>query len=143
MLIHFWHSLLDMPKKDEDWHIKDIKAETIEFEEARGIIEKWSELSDIVYTHTRAKWGGHKNFKFPMSPVFYVTGVFYMIPKYSLRYLFFRHVAKKIGSKSKIREVRNPSRLEKLKHIAEKYDLDSERFIQEVKKTLKWWPLLY
>ncbi len=131
-----------MPKKDEDWHINDIKDETLEFYQAKGLIEKWSELSDVVYTCTRANWGGYKNIKFQFSMPMYFYGLIYMIPKYSLRWLFFKYVAKKSGSNCKIREVRNPRKAEKLKHIAKKYNLEPNIFIQKTEETLKWWFLL-
>lgn len=143
MLINTWHTILDMPKKDLDWHINDIKEEIIELEEAKGLIEKWSELSDIIYTCTRANWSGYKDVKFPFSRTKYFYGSIYMIPKYSLRWLFFRHVAKKSGANCKIREVRNPTKIEKLKHIAEKYNIDPNVFTKNAEETLKWWFLLY
>lgn len=53
-IINKWHSVLDMPKKDYYWHQADVLEELREFKEAKGLINKWSELSDVAYTYTRA-----------------------------------------------------------------------------------------
>lgn len=142
MLINLWHSILNMPKMDKEWHIADIKDETLEYEEAVTFLEKWSELSDIVYTCTRAKWSGH-DLKFPFPFRIYIWGALYMIPKYSFRWIFYRYIVWEMGSKVKITEVRNPKKIEKLEGIAKKYNLDPEIFVSYAKKTLAWWPLLY
>src|SRR3989344_5053399 len=70
-LIESWHSLLNMPKHDLAWHTEDIADEFEEFKEARGFIDKWSELSDVAYTYTRAQWSGHKNVEFPFKIIIF------------------------------------------------------------------------
>jgi len=59
MIFTIWHNLSRMEKHDLLWYKKDIADELEEYKEANGFIEKWSELSDIVYTYTRAKWFGY------------------------------------------------------------------------------------
>ena len=66
-IINKWHNKLDMPKHDLEWHKQDVDDEYTEYKEAVGIIYKWSELSDVVYTYTRASWSGHTDIKFPFS----------------------------------------------------------------------------
>lgn len=56
-IINKWHSILDMPKKDYHWHQTDVQEELKELEEAEGLVNKWSELSDVAYTSTRARSG--------------------------------------------------------------------------------------
>ncbi|MBI2627389.1 hypothetical protein HYW72_00475 [Candidatus Nomurabacteria bacterium] len=141
-LINKWHSILNMPKKDLGWHKEDISDELQEFKEARGLINKWSELSDIVYTYTRARWSGHKTIEYPLDKIRFFVGLIYMFPKYTLRWRFFRALGEKIDKSIKITEVRNPKKIEKLEHIAKKYNLDPIMFKNEANKLMKKWIFL-
>src|SRR3989344_1436986 len=150
-IIHKWHSILDMPKNDFAWHQKDISDELEELEEARGLINRWSELSDVVYTYTPADRGRrtnkkktplHKTIKYPLSKISFFIGLFYMLPKYTLRWRFFRVLGKKIDKNVKITEVRNPKKIEKLKIIALKHNIDPEKLITEANKLMKRWIFL-
>jgi len=138
MIIHLWHSMIDMPKKDIDWHRKDISDELTELAEAKGFVNIWSEFSDVAYTYTRAKWSGHK-MKRPINLFLLNIGFLYMIPKYTLRWHFYRLVGKKFDKKLELREVRNPKKIEKLKHIAGKYNLDPDKFQERCVKLAKYW----
>ena len=96
-IINKWHSMLDMPKKDFGWHQNDVAEELQELKESKGFIHKWSELSDVVYTFTRARWSGHENIKYPLGKISFWVGLLYMFPKYTLRWKFYRVLGKKIG----------------------------------------------
>ena len=89
MFINLWHTILDMPKYDEEWHRQDIEDELKELRGAKGFLDTWSEKSDLVYTYTRAKWSGHHNIIFPKGKLDFLIGLVYMFPKYTLRWLFF------------------------------------------------------
>ena len=65
-----------------------------------------------------------------------------MFPKYTLRWRFFNTLGKKFDKKLEIKEVRNPKKIEKLKNIAQKYDLDPARFQIEAEKLMKRWLFL-
>lgn len=123
-----WHSLLDMEQKDEAWHIEDVADEMVELSEASGFIDRWSEYSDVVYTVTRARRGGYE-LKSPLKRRQFLYGSIYMFPKYSSRWLFFNRAGRKLGAKRKVTEVRNPQKLRKLEHIANKYGLEPQEFI--------------
>ncbi len=140
-MIDKWHDLLSMPKHNKAWHRQDLEDELDEYHEARGLFYKWSELSDIVYTCTRGRWSGH-TLTFPLGKWQFALGVTYMIPKYSLRWLFFRRAAIKLNPNLKIKEVRNPKKIHKLHDIAKKYNLSPEDFQSACEKQLKYWPLL-
>lgn len=140
-MIKRWHDWLDMPKYDEAWHIQDLAEELAEYNEKQNILKKWSELSDVVYTCTRGKWSGHV-INFPFSKIHYCIGIVYMIPKMSLRFLFFKKAGEKVGSKKQLHEVRNPKKTHKLHHIAKKYDIDKELFQKICEKQLRYWLLL-
>ncbi len=141
-MINLWHSILKMPKHDALWHKQDMEDEFKELEEAEGFFDTWSELSDVVYTYTRARWSGHKHFYWPLSRMEFIKGIFYMIPKYTLRWLFFRLAGKMTDKKSLLREVRNPRKSHKLKTIAQKHGLNSDEFEKQCKRLLKIWPLI-
>lgn len=141
-LINKWHSVLGMPKESFDWHKADVAEELEEFKQAEGLMHKWSELSDVVYTYTRAYWSGHTDIKYPLGKKSFYPGLLYMFPKYSLRWKFYRVLGHKIDKNLKINEVRNPKKIGKLKVIALKYNLDPEQFVDEAKKLMKRWLFL-
>jgi hypothetical protein len=131
-----------MPKNDIDWHVQDIKDELEELKEAEGLVYKWSEISDVVYTYTRAKWSGHKELDFPLKKIHFYVGLVYMFPKYTLRWKFFRKIGKSFDKDLNITEVRNPKKINKLENIADKYNLDKDIFKERSEKLLKRWVLL-
>tara|TARA_B100001964_G_scaffold192794_1_gene215657 strand:+ start:227 stop:625 length:399 start_codon:yes stop_codon:yes gene_type:complete len=131
-----------MERHDIAWHNSDIKDELAEYYEAKGFFNKWSELSDVTYTYTRTLWGGYKDVDRPLSRLKLFAGAFYMVPKYTLRWLFFRTAGRRVGAKCVVREVRNPAKVHKLHSIADMYGLDKECFEEECKKLLKQWFLL-
>jgi hypothetical protein len=141
-IINKWHDKLGMPKRDLDWHINDINDEYQEYLEARGFIDIWSELSDVAYTYTRAVWSGHKDVKFPFGKTRFIIGLLYMFPKYSLRWKFYNKLGKKFDENLHITEVRNPVKIEKLDHVAKKYNLDPIKFKSEAQKLMKYWVFL-
>ena len=134
--------MLDMPKNNLDWHKEDISDELKELEKAEGLIDKWSELSDVAYTYTRAHWSGHTSIKYPLSKTNFYIGLIYMFPKYTLRWKFYRVLGKKFDKNIKITEVRNPEKIEKLKVIAEKHNINPEKFTEEAKKLMGKWVFL-
>lgn len=140
-MIYRWHTWLNMPKKPLEWHQQDMADEVLEYQTAKGLIMKWSELSDIVYTQTRGKWSGH-DIQFPYSKLRYYVGCIYMYPKMTGRFVFFRRAGKKCAASRPLHEVRNPKKIHKLHHIAEKYDMDKEKFQKVCEKQLKYWILL-
>src|SRR4051812_15539322 len=74
-LTFLWHSSLRMPKYSRKWHVDDIRDEISEYREldssartfhssvsasARPVtLMHVSELSDVLYTVSRAHWTGH------------------------------------------------------------------------------------
>lgn len=61
----------------------------------------------------------------------------YMLPKYTLRWRFFRRLGHHFDKNLHISEVRNPNKIEKLKVIAEKYNLDPSLFQSQAEKMLR------
>lgn len=116
--------------------------EMFEYKEATGVIDVWSELSDVAYTYTRAQWSGHSNIEYPLSKMHLFIGIIYMIPKYTLRWRFFRKLGHHFDTQLQISEVRNPMKVEKLTVIAEKYNLDPVKFKNRAKQMLTYSLLL-
>ena len=136
-----WHDILNMPKKDQQWHEGDIADEYAELDEARGPINRWSEYADVVYAVTRGRWDGY-DIPSPLSRALFIYGSLYMFPKYTLRYMFFRRAGKKLHASRPLHEVRNPKKTHKLHYIAAKYELDPAAFAAVCEKQLRYWPLL-
>ena len=136
-LLNKWHDMLDMPKYDKAWHQQDMADELAEYYEATGLIHTWSELADIAYTFTRARWSGHRTIDFPISKTLLLLGILYMLPKYTLRWRFFRRLGHYFDKNLHINEVRNPYKVHKLAVIAEKYNLDSVLFQIQAEKMLR------
>lgn len=141
MIVKLWHSWVKQPKESLDWHKEDVADEYAELQEARGVIGKWSELSDVVYTVTRARWSGHK-LDYPIAKHQIAAGYLYMFPKYSFRTLFFRRAGKKASCGHTLQSVRNPRKIHKLHTIAEQNNIDKLEFEKICRKQLKYWPLL-
>lgn len=140
-MINKWHDWLDMKRFDKAWHRNDLAAELVEYHEETKIMKKWSELSDVVYTCTRGRWGGYE-IPFPFKRWQFYVGSMYMFPKYTLRWLFFRAAGRKCGAKYDLHEVRNPRKTHKLHTIAERNDIDKHEFQRTCEKQLKYWLLL-
>ena len=142
MIFTLWHNLIAMEKRSRAWHEDDIADEFAEYREAQGFMEKWSEVSDVVYTYTRAKWSGHSTLAFPLPRRYFFWGALYMFPKYTLRWLFFAVAGRIADSENPIREVRNPRKLSKVNEIAWKYHLDAEHFCAICQRLLRYWLVL-
>lgn len=138
MILYRWHSWLNMSKKEREWHLQDIADELYELRESTGLINCWSEKSDVVYTVTRARWTGH-NVDYPIGKKDQILGRIYMYPKYTMRFIFFRRAGRKIDPSVKIRQVRNPKKTHKLRHIAEKYNLPPDEFVVVCQKQYRYW----
>ncbi len=140
-MINSWHNWLNMTKYGKKWHENDLQDELNEYYEEKKLIKKWSELSDVVYTSTRGQYSGH-DIKFPFSKWRLYLGLIYMYPKYTGRWLFFRHAGRKAGSLEDIHEVRNPKKVKKLEQIAQRNNLEVDDFIKICNEQIKHWPLL-
>lgn len=140
-MVIWWFKLIKKPTKELEWVLEDIEGELTEFRQARGVINKWSELSDVVGCYDFARYSGHV-VSIPFNKLYILIGSVYMVPKLSLRLLLFWRAGKKVDRKVSVKEYRNPKKIEKLQHIANKYNIDPIKFQIEVEKRLKYWPLL-
>lgn len=141
MIVQRWHTWVNQPKYDRAWHENDIADELQELREAKGMVHRWSEISDVVYTVTRGRWSGH-TLAYPIPHWQVLAGYVYMYPKYSSRVLFFRHAGKKSGAGHVVQSVRNPHKTHKLETIAQENGIDPATFVLVCEKQRKHWPLL-
>jgi len=141
-ITNWWHSLLGLPVYERAWHAARVHEEMEELRAARGFFNVWSEMSDVVYDFTRARWGGYRDIKWPLLWRNFFVGLLYMFPKYTLRYLFFYTVGKRLHAQRKMTEVQNPRKDEKLRRIAVRYNLKEDDFVAECHKLARFWPLL-
>jgi hypothetical protein len=135
MILKAWHAYLGMDTFDKAWHEGDIADEFQEFLDATGIVHRWSELSDVVYTYTRGKYDGGFDLTFPLGKWAYALGLLYMFPKIMCRWWLFRAVGKEFHTD--IRCVRNPKKVHKLRAIAALYSIDQDRFVAAVQQKMK------
>ncbi len=143
MVLSFWHRLLDMEKFDEAWHRSDIADEMEELNEAEGFFNRWSELSDVVYTVTRAQfWSKISGIRWPLRKRDYWWGMLYMFPKYTLRWCFFNFCGKLTDRSKKVHAVRNPKKIHKLHLIAEEAGVPKKKFEKICRRWVRVWPLL-
>jgi hypothetical protein len=138
--IYWWHRTLRMKHFSLDWHIEDMTGELEEYHDADGWLHHWSELSDVVYTHSRTTVYDGYEMDFPLSLFHYMAGLPYMYGKYSSRWLFYHLVGKKFGSD--VRAVLNPKKEEKLRRVAGFFDLPPDEFVTECIKLQKKWLFL-
>lgn len=141
MIVQKWHGWVKQPVYDRAWHEADVADELQELREARGLVHRWSEMSDVVYTVTRGHWSGH-NLTYPIPRRQIMLGYIYMYPKYTSRTLFFRQAGRKAGAMQPLRSVRNPHKIHKLETIARENGLDPDLFVKICQDQLKRWPLL-
>ena len=140
-VLRMWHDHLGMPIESQKWYEQDLRDEMAEYHEEKFGILKLSELSDVVYTCSRAAWNGY-SLTFPFSPVMYALGAAYMLPKYTLRWAFFKKAGNRAGSSLQLRDVRNPRKTHKLRLIANENSIDPDVFERVCKAQLKYWLLL-
>lgn len=141
MIVQKWHGWVNQPKFSRQWHEQDVADELKELQESYSLINHLSELSDVVYTVTRARYSGHA-LDFPLRRWQVALGFVYMYPKYTSRTLFFRRAGRKAGASRVVQSVRNPKKTHKLEAIAAENNLDPDKFKQACEALAKYWPLL-
>jgi hypothetical protein len=140
-MIDKWFQWIGQPKHDLAWHKSDIAEELAEYYEEKRLLKKWSELSDVVFTTARSRWSGYQ-VEFPLARWQYPLGVLYGLPKFSLRFLFFRSAGKKAGALKPVNAIRNPKKTHKLHAIAEQNGIDKKKFQAICEQQLRYWILL-
>ncbi|KAL3463279.1 hypothetical protein BJX64DRAFT_287533 [Aspergillus heterothallicus] len=152
-----WHRVLHLPRQPSlAWHRARIREELAERRHARNFLQRLSEMSDVLFSTSRARHDGFEIHPRLFVSVFACPSRFlrstfglglayaYMLTKFTLRWGFYRTAAYFAGSPKpfEVREVVNPRKKGKLDEVAERHQIDKERF-RRICARLKWvWPLL-
>jgi hypothetical protein len=99
-------------------------------------------LSDVAFAWARARWTGHREIRRPLNLAEYLAALLYMLPKYTLRWLFFRAAGRRLDPTVRITEVCNPAKPDKVRAIAEKYGLNPLRFEAVCRALARHWVFL-
>ncbi len=141
MIVQKWHSWLRQPVFDRTWHESDVADELLELHQAKSLLYKWSEMSDVVYAVSHGRWSGH-DLAYPIPQYQVMLGFVYMYPKYTSRAVFFRRAGKKAGITRPLQSVRNPKKIHKLQTIAIEHHIDPKLFVGICQAQARRWPLL-
>lgn len=128
------------------WYSDRVREELLEVEEAKTRLEKLSETSDVFFSISRAQYDG-----FPVdeelpplcSPRYNLLVYAYMLAKFTMRWAFYLTAARlcKAPNYDMVRETRNPMKDYKLRLIAERYQIDPEKFVRVATRLRRAWPL--
>jgi hypothetical protein len=127
------------------WYHDRLEEELQEVKNAKTLIEKLNETSDVYFSILRAHYDGFPVGQLPPFVVTRDTPVYaYMFTKFTLRWGFYRVAAFLCGAENlgKVREVVNRRKGSELRVVAARHQIDSEEF-EKVGRRLRWvWTLL-
>lgn len=142
--IQCWVGLLGLKRQvPRSWHVDRLREEKQELQEAVTLLEKLSEASDVLFSISRAQYDGFYIQPLPsLSDPKYTLAYLYMLSKFSSRCLFYITVSILFRAPHTVREVVNPTKIDKLHQVAIRHQLDPVQFTQMCQKLLRLWPLL-
>ncbi|KAI0114299.1 hypothetical protein GGR51DRAFT_556154 [Nemania sp. FL0031] len=139
-----WHKLLGLPRQSlRSWHQERFREELEELNEANNWLERISEASDVLFAISRARYDGFPIADIPSLRPSNIIIYGYMIAKYTSRWAFYRTLAFLSGAPvtSKVREVVNPTKDQKLEAVARRHHIDPERFKSTGRRLRRVWLL--
>lgn len=139
-----WHRLLGLTRQAQPWYRDRLREELQERRLATTALKKLSETADVFYIISRAQHDGHPLRKLPPLTSRHLLVYSYLLPKYTLRWSFYRLAAhlSKCPHPSLVREVVNPAKQHKLLEVARRHDIDPEVFVRVCRQLRRIWPLL-
>ena len=141
-----WHQILGLKRySSRTWHVERLREEREELRLAPTAILQVSEKSDVYFTISRAKCEGNMINELPAVTTWRRALVYaYMFSKFTSRKAFFRVVARLHGGRRqhRVREVVNPKMDSKLRVVAERHRLDTDKFVRIGQRLRYVWPLL-
>ncbi|EPE30779.1 hypothetical protein GLAREA_03746 [Glarea lozoyensis ATCC 20868] len=161
-LLKHWHHALALKPQHPTWYRPRLIEELQEVRDAKTLIMKTSERSDVLFCLLRGRLDGVTGVDFcgvrgEGTGVEVVDGgkggdevrfgvlVWgYMVGKFTLRCAFYAVVGLWFGRRGEkgVREVVNPGRERKLVEVAERHGIDPKKFVRVSKRLLRVWPLL-
>lgn len=136
--------MLGLPRQTKSWYRDRLKEESRERRLASTRCHKLSETADVFYIISRAQ---HDNYPLRQLPRFshgHLLVYAYLIPKYTLRWLFYRLASRLCGHADplSVREVVNPAKSSKLHQVASRHGISPIEFRQVCLRLRFVWPLL-
>ncbi|CAG8135650.1 unnamed protein product [Penicillium olsonii] len=130
--LRLWLRGLNLPRQPQaSWHRDRLREELQELRLAETHISRLSEASDVMFSITRAQYDGFASRRVPSFSGYQVAPIcFYMLAKFTSRWLFFRVAARlcKKDDWASICEVVNPTKDEKVTSVAHRHQLDPHKF---------------
>ena len=145
ILLDRWFEFLGLQHHaSPNWYRSRIREELQERRTAKYLHQKISETSDVLFSIHRACHDGIPCRQPPRKPHRCIPIYTYMLPKYTLRWKFFQITAFLSGCPhyKNVREVVNPCKDENLRIVAQRHDIDPERFAVTGRRLRNVWPLL-
>lgn len=139
-----WHRALGLPQQPKYWYRDRLREETLERRRAETRWAHLSETADIFYILSRARHDGYPLCPLPPFSYKHVAVYAYMLPKYTLRWAFYRIAAAlcRHGDVSSVSEVVNPSKDGKLQEVACRHGIEPTNFLRVCRSLRLVWPLL-
>ncbi|CZT50908.1 uncharacterized protein RSE6_11980 [Rhynchosporium secalis] len=142
-----WHRALRLTRQSPaSWHVTRLAEEKEEVRAAITFIEKLSEESDVFFTISRAAFDGYS---IATQPHFTASKrnmliYAYMVGKFSSRCAFYQTAAILCRAErwKQVREVINPGKNAKLRVVAERYNICTDKFEKVCRRLRRVWPLL-
>ncbi|OJD21181.1 hypothetical protein ACJ73_07483 [Blastomyces percursus] len=146
--LRFWYGKLRLPPQSTpSWYQDRLREELQERRLAKVPWQKLSEMSDVLFAITRARYdvilaiAPKLPFIFAPRYVFVYT---YMLAKYTSRWMFYRTAAIICNAPrwDLVCEVVNPSKDHKLEEVASRHRMDPAKFRRVCRQLWRLWPRL-
>ncbi|RSM02831.1 hypothetical protein CEP52_007731 [Fusarium oligoseptatum] len=143
-ILLLWHRSLRLQKQEPSWYRDRLREELYERRQAKTLCQKLSETADVFYIISRSHHDGYPLRHLPGFACSHLLVYAYLLPKYTLRWKFYRLAAYQCGSPNAgfVREVVNPAKDHKLHEVASRHGIDPETFTRVCRRLRYFWPLL-
>ncbi|RSM13245.1 hypothetical protein CDV31_005949 [Fusarium ambrosium] len=139
-----WHRSLHLQKQEPSWYRDRLREELYERRQAKTPCQKLSETADVFYIISRSHHDGYPLRHLPSFAFSHLLVYAYLLPKYTLRWKFYRSAAYLCGSPNPglVQEVVNPAKDHKLHEVVSRHGIDPETFTRVFRRLQYFWPLL-
>lgn len=146
LLLRRWYRFLNLPRQTlPSWYRQRLYEELQERRAAKTFWRRLSETSDVFFSISRAQYDGFPVRRLPPFVASRHSLLYaYMLSKYTLRWTFYRVVARLCNGSnhSSVREVVNPGKDLKLEEVASRHHMDLAKFCRIGRQLRRVWPLL-
>lgn len=137
-----WHKMLGLARQSPVWHRERLIEELEERRLAITWLHQISETADVIFTISRANYECSQIAQMPPHMTASWQGIVnhsYMLAKFTSRWAFYQTVAFLCGCAhySSVREVVNPAKDSKLGQVAQRHNIDPDKFTRVAHKLLR------